>query len=100
MQFAQRAHFWNGNKDQVCTMHLIFRIRKDKLDASVVMRSQDMYRGLVYDCVFFVYVQELMLKALVPTYPELKLGTYTHYAHSLHIYERDAEAVVKMLGLS
>ena len=39
-----------------------------------------------------------MLTELSPTYPTLKKGTYTHLAHSMHIYERDVPQMLKMLG--
>jgi hypothetical protein len=31
-------------------------------------------------------------------YPNLELGTYTHYVHSMHIYERHFELVKEMLA--
>ena len=38
-----------------------------------------------------------MLNALKKVYPELEIGTYTHIAHSMHLYESDFELVGKML---
>jgi len=111
MQFAKRSHFWCGNNDQVCTMHISFRIREgrrpvdgnathgDELQCSVVMRSNDLVKGTVYDCPFFIFLQEKLFKSLRDgPYPNLRMGTYTHYAHSLHIYDRDADLVKRMLG--
>jgi hypothetical protein len=39
-----------------------------------------------------------MLKHLKLTYPNLKMGSYTHIVHSLHIYERHFELVKEMLS--
>ena len=67
---------------------------------SVVMRSSDLVLGIVYDLPFFGHLLEKMRVDLLPTYPELKLGTYTHHSHSLHIYARDLERAKSMAGLS
>jgi len=38
-----------------------------------------------------------MLKHLQLAYPNLKMGSYTHIVHSLHIYERHFDLVKQML---
>lgn len=98
LRFSLPEHQWMGNKDQTCTMHGNFLIRDDKLHFSVVMRSNDLMKGLVYDLPWFVSLMDQMVEELKPTYPDLKKGTYTHTAHSMHIYERDEEAIMKMIG--
>jgi thymidylate synthase len=99
LRFSLPEHQWVGNKDQTCTMHANFLIREDKLNLSVVMRSNDLVLGLVYDMPWFVSLIDRMVEELKPTYPNLTKGTYTHTVHSLHIYERNEEMVLKMLGL-
>jgi len=96
--FSLPEHHWVGNKDQVCTLHATFTIRDNKLHLSVVMRSNDVVKGLAYDLPWFVSLMDRMLADLQPTYPELTKGTYRHLAHSMHIYERDIETVRRMLG--
>jgi thymidylate synthase len=98
LRFSLPEHQWNGNKDQTCTMHGNFLIRDNKLHLSVVMRSNDLMKGLVYDMPWFVSLIDRMVEELKPTYPELEKGTYTHTVHSMHIYERDEESILKMLG--
>lgn len=98
LRFSLPEHQWVGNKDQVCTMHANFLIREDKLNLSVVMRSNDLVLGLVYDLPWFCSLLDRMIEELKPTYPNLTKGTYTHTVHSLHIYERNQEMVEKMLG--
>ena len=86
-------HQWSGNKDQVCTMHVNFLVRFGQLHATTVIRSNDVVRGLVYDMPWFVYVQQLLADRI-----GVQMGCYRHLAHSMHMYERDSETVLKMLG--
>lgn len=80
-----------GYKDYPCTIALGFRLRGDKVNLSVVMRSNDLFLGLAYDA--FQFTQALWTVANVLS---VEPGTYSHTAWSLHIYERnflDVEAM-------
>jgi hypothetical protein len=57
-------------------------------------------KGLVYDLSWFVGLMDKMIEELKPTYPNLTKGTYSHSADSMHIYEKDGPAILKMLGIS
>ena len=98
LRFSLPEHQWVGNKDQTCTMHGNFLIRDDKLHLSVVMRSNDLVLGLVYDLPWFVSLIDRMVDELKSTYPNLTKGSYTHTVHSLHIYEKNEEMVKRMIG--
>lgn len=98
LRFSLPEHQWQGNKDQTCTMHGNFLIRDDRLHLSVVMRSNDLFLGLVYDMPWFVSLMDKMVAELRDTYPNLTKGHYTHTVHSMHVYERNKEAIEKMLG--
>ena len=98
LRFSLPEHFWMGNKDQTCTLHGNFLIREDKLHFSVVMRSNDLTLGLVYDLPWFCSLMDKMVLELKTQYPNLTKGSYTHTVHSIHVYERDEERVKKMLG--
>lgn len=98
LRFSLPEHQWIGNKDQTCTMHGLFLIRDDKLHLTITMRSNDLMKGLVYDLPWFVSLIDKMVEELKPTYPNLSKGSYTHIAHSMHIYEKDGPAILKMLG--
>ena len=98
LRFSLPEHQWFGNKDQVCTLHGNFLIRDDKLHFSITMRSNDLMKGLVYDLPWFVSLMDKMINELKPYYPNLTKGHYTHTAHSMHIYERDKDKILKMLG--
>jgi thymidylate synthase len=62
------------------------------------MRSNDLTLGLVYDLPWFISLIYKMKDDLQETYPDLKIGTYTHYVHNIHIYDRDEDKILKMLG--
>ena len=100
MRFSLPEHQWVGNKDQTCTMHGNWLIREDKLNHSITMRSNDLVLGLVYDLPWFCSLMDRMVNELIPCYPNLTKGTYTHTVHSLHIYEKNEEMVKKMLGIT
>jgi thymidylate synthase len=99
LRFSLPEHQWFGNADQVCTMHGNWHIRDNRLHFSIVMRSNDLTKGLVYDLQFFISLMDKMVEELQPTYPELTKGYYTHFVHSMHIYERDEEKILKMIGV-
>lgn len=107
VRVALPRHQWIGNKDQVCTMHLHFRIiHQDTLCLTVVMRSNDVMKGLVYDMPYFnslLYKMQYDLKRGVTIGSHLKnlnvnIGWYRHFTHSMHIYESDQLMVRKILG--
>jgi len=73
-----------NTKDMQCTIAIQFTIRNNKLNTTVYMRSNDVYFGLPYDYIFF-----MSLAYYVATKLELKIGTYTHIATSMHMYDKD-----------
>lgn len=93
VRFSLPSHQRFGTKDQVCTMHLMFILRNERLHATTVMRSNDVVRGLVYDMLWFCLLLERMAGEL-----GVGVGTYSHLAHSLHLYERDIGVAREMLG--
>ncbi|MDL5514604.1 thymidylate synthase [Arenibacter sp. M-2] len=66
-----------------CTIGLHFYVRNDKLNLSTYMRSNDAYLGLPHDLFCFTMLQEI-----VSFRTNLPLGKYTHYATSMHVYEK------------
>lgn len=101
IKFHKAEHLWMGNKDQTCTVYGSFLIRSDRLHFNVHMRSNDVVKGLVYDMPWFCYLMMRMRDELVANgYHNLELGTYTHIADSMHIYESDIHKVWDMIGLT
>jgi len=98
LRFSLPEHFWVGNKDFTCTLHGLFLIRENRLNLTITMRSNDLTLGLVYDLPWFISLIYRMKEELRETYPEIEVGEYTHFVHSLHIYDRDEEKILKMLG--
>ena len=98
LRFSLPEHFYVGNKDMVCTLNGNFHIREDKLYFKVHMRSNDLTLGLVYDLPWFVGLMDDMIVELKDAYPNLQKGSYTHMVDSIHIYDRDEEKILKMLG--
>lgn len=79
-------------KDEPCTMSLHFMIRNKKLECTTVMRSNDIWFGFPYDVAFFTTLQKYIAKRLGVGY-----GWYTHFAVSLHIYDRDVEKIAAIV---
>jgi thymidylate synthase len=75
-------------KDVPCTYSLNFRIRKERLEMSVHMRSQDGIFGMGNDAPAFSVVHEMLYNVLLDKYPDLKYGEYFHIADSFHVYEK------------
>ena len=99
LRFSLPEHAWVGNKDMTCTLHGNWLIRDDKLHFSVILRSNDFNKGLLYDLSFFCSLMDKMLEELRPYYSTLTKGHYTHTVHSAHIYEKDEDVVKRMLGI-
>lgn len=79
-------------KDEPCTMSLHFMIRKGGLDCTAIMRSNDIWFGFPYDVAFFTTLQKYIAKRLGIGY-----GWYTHFAVSLHMYDRDSEKIAAIV---
>ena len=75
---------YKESKDVNCTVCLQFFVREGKLYMVTYMRSNDIWMGFPYDVFQFTNMQILMSMEL-----GLELGTYTHIAGSLHLYERN-----------
>ena len=97
--FSRPKDQWFGNKDIPCTVYIQFLIREDKLNLYGYMRSNDLIYGTPYNINYFIILLYRMREQLLPFYPNLKIGTYTHHATSLHIYKRNYDKVKEMLGL-
>lgn len=72
------------SKDVNCTVCLQFFIRDGKLYCTTYMRSNDLWMGFPNDVFQFTCIQIYLAMKL-----GVELGTYTHIAGSLHLYERD-----------
>lgn len=90
--FAHKNNLYEGNKDQICTLGIVFNIRNNKLNMTVMMRSNDIFKGSTVDWVCFTWFWEMIATEL-----NITTGTYTHIANSIHIYEADYEKMLSIL---
>lgn len=80
--------------DRPCTLSLQFLLRYDQrlgddaLELIVTMRSQDLFLGVPYD--LFMFSQ---LQASLAYHLGVGVGRYVHQVGSLHLYDRDREAI-------
>lgn len=86
--FLNSEHCFETNKDMVCTYSMSFRIRNDRLNMSVNMRSNDAIFGTTNDVFCFWLIYKLVYQYLRRHYRDLKTGRYVHKVDSLHVYER------------
>lgn len=79
-----------GFLDYPCTVALSFRLRSDRLNMQVVMRSQDVWLGSPYDWFQFSQLQ-LTIARVLGAAP----GTYHHVTMSTHLYESNIDDVIE-----
>lgn len=99
MMILGDEHLLSDTKDVPCTYALNFRIRRNRLNLSVHMRSQDAIYGMGNDAPAFSFMHEMMMNALRRYYPTLELGHYHHIADSFHVYERHFPMLKQITGV-
>lgn len=72
------------SKDTPCTYAVQFTVVNNRLQMCVTMRSNDLWFGFCNDQYCF---SELM--KVVAQRTGYELGSYFHFAHNLHLYEKD-----------
>ena len=87
-------------KDVPCTIALQYQIRQEAttpktLYATTYMRSNDIWLGFPYDVFTFTAFQVKMAMEL-----GVDVGTYTHVAGSLHLYENSLKKVGQQNGVT
>lgn len=84
IQLFNAEDITQSSKDVPCTCTLQFLIRRRHLDMITNMRSNDAYLGLPHDVFSFTMIQEIVARKL-----NVELGTYKHFAGSLHLYDNN-----------
>ena len=83
------AKEWQAySKDTPCTYAIQFTIVNNKLNMCVTMRSNDLWYGFCNDQYCFSRLQLMIADRL-----EIRLGTYYHFAHNLHLYNNIIEKI-------
>jgi len=92
IQLFDGTDILGDHKDVPCTCTLQLLRRGGALHMIVYMRSNDVVLGLPHDAFCFSMLQEIIAMSI-----GTELGTYTHIAGSLHLYDRDAEIADRFL---
>ena len=71
------------DKDTPCTYAINFSILNNKLNMSVMMRSNDLWFGFCNDQYCFSRLQQKLAEDL-----GIELGTYFHFVNNLHLYNK------------
>ena len=98
IMFGNKENYMSDTNDYICTLSMTLQIRNNKLNAYTPMRSNDAIFGLTNDIPFFTILQEMIYIKLKDHYKDLSLGTYTHTAHSMHIYKRHYKMTKNILS--
>lgn len=81
------------NPDVSCTVAAQLLLRDGCLDLTCYMRGNDGYRGMVSDVFAFTFLQEIAACQL-----GVEPGHYTHHVASMHVNDRDAATVRRVLN--
>ncbi|MGR5963618.1 thymidylate synthase [Bacillus cereus] len=72
------------SNDLPCNISLLLKIRKGKLDITILNRSNDVYLGVPYNVFVFHLLQMYLAQQI-----GCKIGVQRHFTDSLHLYKRD-----------
>jgi len=89
MQIWEPSDLGKATKDKACNTQVFFEIRADRLNMTVLNRSNDLWYGAYgSNAVHFSVLQEFVASAVgVP------LGVYRQFSHNLHLYTKLCDAV-------
>ena len=74
---------YNFENDTPCTYAINFQIIDEKLNMTVLMRSNDLWFGFCNDQYCFSRLQEMVSKEL-----SIEVGSYYHFADNIHLYNK------------
>lgn len=92
IQLFDAEDILEAHADIPCTTTLQFFLRDKKLDLTTTMRSNDAFKGLTHDVFAFTMIQEIIARTL-----GAEIGTYRHFASSLHLYQSDEKRAREFL---
>ncbi|WP_201618009.1 thymidylate synthase [Psychrobacter urativorans] len=78
--------------DIPCNISLLFKIRDNQLDMTVLNRSNDVYKGVPYNLFVFRLIQFYISREL-----DIQVGLHNHFTDSLHLYKEDFPKVANLL---
>lgn len=81
------------SNDIPCNTSIYLKIKDNKLDITILNRSNDLFLGVPYNVFIFYLLQLYIVKEL-----NCDIGTQTHFTDSLHLYTKDLEKVERILN--
>lgn len=82
------------DSDIPCNVCSLLKVRDGRLEWVQIMRSNDAFKGLPYNFVQCMTLQEVMAGWL-----HVEPGSYTHFSDSLHVYDEDIEDAFRSVQL-
>jgi len=80
------------SKDIPCNISILFKIRNNRLDITILNRSNDVFKGIPYNFFLFRFFQYIVAKKL-----NKEMGVHRHITDSLHLYLSDVEKAERAL---
>ncbi|WP_102264782.1 thymidylate synthase [Mesobacillus jeotgali] len=77
-----------NSNDLPCNISILLKVRKDKLDITVLNRSNDIFLGVPYN-VFVFY----LLQVYIAEQTGYQIGVQRHFTDSLHLYKKHENVV-------
>ena len=79
--------------DIPCNISVLFKIRDNLLDMTVLNRSNDVYKGVPYNLFVFRLIQFYISREL-----NINVGLHNHFTDSLHLYRENLSKVSNLLN--
>lgn len=97
---SRRAYLSIANANDVgaesldipCNVGIAFRVRRSKLDMTVINRSNDIYLGVPYDWFVFGTIHKYVADSA-----NIQIGSQTHISNSMHLYQQNIEQAQRAL---
>lgn len=95
--YADPEYIYPQNNDYICTQAMHLKIREEKLNCTVFLRSSDALYGLYFNCPWWSLVHQQAFLRLRKTHHNLQLGIIKVNISSAHYYEPHFGLVEKIL---
>ena len=80
------------SRDIPCAFGVLYHVRANMLHATTIMRSNNAFVLLPYNIFEFSLLAEIVSAEL-----KVSLGSLTHYAGSMHVYENDMKSSIEVI---
>lgn len=81
------------SNDLPCNISIMLKIRNEKLDITIINRSNDLFLGVPYNVLVFYLLQCYLAERI-----GCGIGTQRHFTDSLHIYKRDMDKIGRVIA--